>query len=143
MSKFSYFLMNAFFSAFIGAAVEIVFTLVTGGDSIYIRDLMESMAVGAVIGTISMVYISYFVLPRKPMESPVPMYLTNFLVVAVMFGLGIAYSFLRTGHFNGIAKWFTGFLVAEILSFFLTMVWYKNMMVLNQQLAKKKESLPE
>jgi H+/Cl- antiporter ClcA len=142
MSKVKYYLVNAFFSALIGAAVELVFMVIAGQSSIQVGDLLESMAVGAAIGTVSMVYITCFLLTRKSFDTPVPIYLSNFLVVAAMFLIVYFYFYLRTGYASHINKWFIGWLVAEVLSFLLAMAWYQNMKALNQRLTKKKESLP-
>lgn len=158
MFKLKFYLWNAFFSSLIGLVVHIV------GLVIWIRqnslekcisailqnpsqallvlliNMVFSMAVGAVIGTVSLFFL--FQIFLKLTQKPIVSFLSNFIVVAVLNIAGAVMTGLKSYQlfvdkfFSSI--WFVALIVSEILSLFLTFLWLRRIRLYKMKLEEKK-----
>lgn len=161
MYKLKFYLWNAFYSSLIGMTVNIVALMILIRRTSFAEfisffspdpsrtalllfyNLLFCMAVGAIIGTVSLFF--FFQIFLKFTQKPVIGFLSNFIVVAVMnmagavmTGLG-SYDLFIKGFFNSV--WFVALIVSEILSFFLTYLWRQRIMQYKLKLEEKKASL--
>jgi hypothetical protein len=97
------------------------------------------MGVGVVIGTISLFF--YFQVFLRLSQKPWVGFLTNFLAVGILNILGAIIMGARTYQVFINSMWFISLIVSEILSFFLTFLWYRRIMTYKQKLEAKKASL--
>lgn len=158
MFKLKLYLWNAFFSSLIGLAVHIIglvisilqysveefisFILQNPYQSLLVllSDMVFSMAVGAVIGTVSMFFFLQIFL--KFTQKPIVGFLSNFIVVAVLNIAG-AVIFVFRSYQQFIdeffkSRWFVALIVSEVLSFFLTFLWRRRIMLYKVKLEEKK-----
>lgn len=141
MEKLKLYIVNGFFSALIGAVIEFVAVFVRPNYVITFPGLMESMEIGIVIGTVSLFFILQVTL--RLTGKPALTFLTNFLVVALMILAGAFLDGIRTGMDYVHSRWLMVLIVAELLSFGLTLLWYRKIKLYNSRLRLKKESLPK
>jgi hypothetical protein len=141
MNKFKFYIINVFFSAGIGAIIEVIAFILREQDYISFYSLMKSMVIGAFIGTVSLFFLFRVFLRLR--QEPVIGFLSNFLVVAVLTLVGAILDGIRTYQQYIDSRWFMVLIVAEFLSFFLTLLWYRQIMVYNKKLQLKQESLQD
>jgi hypothetical protein len=141
MNKFKFYMMNGFFSAMIGAIIEVVAFMLRKQDYISFYSLMKSMGIGAFIGTISLFFL--FQVFLKLRQKPVIGFLSNFIVVAVLTLAGAILDGIRSFQQYIDSRWLMVLIVAEFLSFFLTLIWYRQIMFYNKKLQLKKESIQD
>jgi Mn2+/Fe2+ NRAMP family transporter len=153
MFKLKFYAGNAFLSSLIGLVAWVVFLLIWGCChsfhqlisilahrtlSIFLWALF-CMGVGVVIGTISLFF--YFQVFLRLSQKPWVGFLTNFLAVGILNILGAIIMGARTYQVFINSMWFISLIVSEILSFFLTFLWYRRIMTYKQKLEAKKASL--
>jgi hypothetical protein len=141
MNKFKFYIINGFFSAMIGAIIEVVALILKKQDYISFYSLIKSMGIGAFIGTVSLFFL--FQVFLKLRQKPVIGFLSNFLVVAVLTLAGGILDGIRTYQQYIYSRWFMVLIVAEVLSFFLTLIWYRRIMFYDKKLKLKQESLQD
>lgn len=133
-------MQNAFYSSLIGAAVEIAASIIRGRDAVEIIKLFRSMGLGILIGTASLFCLfRMLVIFRK---KPVLGYIVNFLVV----GLIIAALSLAYGGFMfepSVSNWAIALVVAEVLSFILVRIVFRQVVTFNEQLERKKAEIED
>ena len=141
MNKFKFYIINAFFSALIGAIIEVVALILKKQNYISFYSLIRSMGIGAFIGTVSLFFLFQVFLRLR--QKPVIGFLSNFLVVAVLTLAGGILEGIRTYQQYIYSRWFLVLIVAEVLSFFLTLIWYRRIMSYDKKLKLKQESLQD
>lgn len=143
MNKFKFYIWNAFWSSLIGLVVHILAMFIFGWRYYRFNELVSSMKIGAIIGTVSLFFLFEIVLRLR--QRPLLGYLSNFLVVAAMNIVGAIINGLNTYElftryfFQSI--WFLALIVSEVLSIFLTHAWYQRVMFYQEKLEHKKASL--
>jgi uncharacterized membrane protein YqgA involved in biofilm formation len=140
--QWQHYLVNAFFSALIGAVIGIFLQSVSVQKLRYLP-ILKSMGIGAVIGSVSIGYIDRFLLKRDVKPGFTRISLGNFSVVTGMFLVGTGLDCLNDASFHNIRNWITAWIIAELLSFGLAAAWYRKMSIFNRQLAKKKQLLKD
>lgn len=139
MKKIEIFLINAFFSALIGAAVEVTAVYVKNEEALILSELIQSMLAGICIGTVVLAVFMLIILKYR--GTPRVGYLANFLTVAVLFLAGAFYEALFSAQGRFDLRTLVGIGVAEILSFLLLKSWYGRFHKLNLLLEMKRESI--
>jgi hypothetical protein len=143
MFKLKFYIWNAFWSSIIGLVVYIFAMFIFGWHNYMFKELIGSMKIGAVIGTVSLFFLFEIVLRLRP--RPLLGYLSNFLVVGAMnivgsiiYGLN-TYELFTRYFFRSI--WFVALIVSEALSIFLITDWYRRIILFQKKLELKKASL--
>lgn len=143
MFKLKFYIWNAFWSSIIGLVVYIFAMFIFGWHHYMFKELIGSMKIGAVIGTVSLFFLFEIVLRLRP--RPLLGYLSNFLVVGAMnivgsiiYGLN-TYELFTRYFFRSI--WFVALIVSEALSIFLITDWYRRIILFQKKLELKKASL--
>ncbi len=153
MFKLKFYLLNALVSSLIGLAVWAVYLFTWGCFHSFQQLIFEvaqqighvvfnaffSMAVGAIIGTLSMLFCSQFFLRLSHM--PWMGFFTNFLAVAILNIVGSILTGVRSFQLFIDSTWSTALVVSEILSFFVTFSWYRSITAYKNKLEEKKASL--
>lgn len=139
MEKLKLYVINGFFSALIGAAIEVVAVFVRPHYVITFSGLMKSMEIGAFIGTVSLFFILQVTLHLT--GKPALAFLSNFIVVALLIFAGAYLDGIRTWVDYVHSRWLMVLIVAELLSFFLTLLWYRQIKLYDDKLQLKKDSL--
>ncbi len=153
MFKVKFYLLNALASSLIGLAVWAVYLFTWGcfhsfhqlvfevaqhmGPVVY--NALFSMGVGAIIGTVSLVFCFQVFLRLSHM--PWMGFLTNFLAVAILNIVGSILAGVQSLQLFIDSTWSTALIVSEILSFFVTFSWYQRINEYKQKLEEKKASL--
>ena len=161
MFKLKFYLWNAFYSSLIGLVVHIIGLVIWIQQyslakfiSIILQNpyrallvllinLVFSMAVGVVIGTVSLFF--FFQIFLKLTQKPIVGFLSNFTVVAVLNIAGAvmtgfrSYQLFIDNFFSSL--WFVALIVSEVLSLFLTFLWRRRIMLYKIKLEEKKASL--
>jgi hypothetical protein len=139
MKKFRVYIINVFFSSFIGLVSKVIQTVLMDKTSVNISGLFESMVKGAIIGTISLfVFFHIFI---KFRNKPIAGFISNFTIVALLMVMVSLYDSINTpGTFvNHI--WVVSLITVEVLSFIVTAIWYRQLTLYNDKLEKKKTSI--
>lgn len=153
MFKLKFYLWNAFFSSLIGLAVAVFACLIFGLYnsfhqlfSILLKDIIPiihfflfSMAVGAIIGTVSLFFV--FQVFSRLSQRPLMGLICNFSVIAALNIIGAIAVGVRNYKQFSQSTWFWALPVSEVLGFFLINAWYKRMMFYRVKLEQKKVSL--
>lgn len=139
MNKVRMYIVNGFYSSLIGAVIEVIIALIRKCETIRLISLFDSMLTGVFIGTVSMFFLFHIFFKLK--KRPVAGFVSNFVVVAVVFIADAALSWIEAGRIVFYINWMYAWIIAELLSFILTAVWYKEIKLYNEQLEKKKASL--
>ncbi len=153
MNKHKFYIWNAFWSSLIGLSV-FIFALLTWGWQIsyhqliniivdhplsFLSNMLFSMAVGAIIGTVSLFFV--FQIFLKLTQKPLIGFISNFVVVALMNIIGAIVFGVRTYQQFIQTEWFLALIISEALSFFLISHWYQRLKFYKEKLEQKKESL--
>ena len=127
MNKLKIYFMNGFYSALIGAAVEIIMAIVKNCDFVYIKDLLSSMLSGILIGTISVFFIINIILRFKIK-----------LIVAILSNtmVMLAFFLLPFGREYNLSSYLI-FIIIEALSIILTVIAHREMSLYNRMLKRK------
>ncbi|ATW26622.1 hypothetical protein [Candidatus Formimonas warabiya] len=139
MNRLGIYLINGFFSAFIGLVIKIIETVVEHENTVSVPELFESMTKGALIGTISLFVLFHVFIRFK--RKPIAGFISNFIVVAVLMAVVGIFDFITSSCAFNYYRWIVSFIMAEILSFLLASVWYRQMILYNDKLEKKKASI--
>ncbi len=139
MDKVKVYILYGFLASLIGAVIEIISTVVISKHAIIWSYMFISMAKGALIGCVSIFFLFYVFMRFR--RRPVAGILTNFTVVAILLILWTLFDFTKGVGSAFDLTWYVAFIMAEILSFILTAVWYRQMTLYNDKLGKKKASI--
>lgn len=139
MFKLKFYMWNAFFSSLIGMVIYVLAMFIWGWRYFVFYGLIFSMAIGAIIGTVSLFFLFRIFLRLK--QRPLIGFLTNFLVVAVLNIVGGIIVGIRSFQQFIQSMWFLALIVSEVLSFFMTFAWYRRLMFYQEKLELKKASL--
>lgn len=153
MSKFKFYMWNVFWSSLIGIIIFILALLIWGWQNsfhkmvVYFLDnplsllfnLLFCMAVGAIIGTVSL--FSVFQIFLSLTQRPLIGFISNFMVVAVLNIVGAICTGVRNYQQFTQTMWFLALIISEALSFFLIYPWYRRLMFYKEKLELKKASL--
>ena len=139
MNKLKFYLMNGFFSAVIGAVVEVAALLFHKQSVITLYSLTKSMGIGIFIGTVSMFFILQVFLRLK--QWPSLGFLSNFTVIALLTVADGVLNGVRTLPQYVHSRSLLVLIVAESFGFIVTYFWYRRMMVYSEKLHLKQESL--
>jgi hypothetical protein len=138
MFKLKFYMLNAFLSSLIGMAIYFSALFIWGWHYFLITNLVINMAIGALIGSVSLFFLFRIFLRLR--ERPLIGFLSNFLVVAVFNIAGGITTGVRSYQLFIQSMWFLALIVSEVLSFFLTYAWYRRMMYYKDKLELKKAS---
>ncbi len=153
MSKLKFYLWNAFWSSLIGLVIFILSLLIWGWYNSFhklifafskmplqlLYQLLFCMAVGAVIGTVSLFFV--FQIFLRLTQRPLIGFISNFMVVAVLNIVGSISQGVQSYHQFIQTIWFLALIISETLSFFLIYPWYRRIMLYKLKLEEKKASL--
>ncbi len=158
MNKLKFYIWDIYWSSMIGLAVFIVGLLIEIRDmsfhKIWLSFLQDPlnflvilfinmffcMAVGAVIGAVSLFFIFqiFLKLIQKPLFGLLIGFISNFLIVAVLNIVGAFLTGVRDYQQFVKTLWFWALPVSEALSFFLIIPWYKRFIFYKEKLEQKK-----
>lgn len=143
MSKLKFIFLNSIGMILIGSVlvsfmIELVWMLVSGGDTIPVRRLIFNFIIGLLIST-SLVFLQLLMMKFK--KQPLIGYLSGALVILLLLFAVYAHTGLTTGNWLLDAKWLVIFIVVETLSLSLLASWYRQINLYRQKLEKKKASL--
>ena len=140
MVKLKLYLLNGFYSSLVGAAVEVIAAIIRGNGSIRLLGLFRSMGLGIFIGTTSLFCLFRVLMVFR--KRPVFGYIVNFLVIGVsIFICSLAYGGFMFEPAS--SNWAIALVVAEGLSFILVRIVFSQVIVLNEQLARKKAEIAD
>jgi len=153
MFKLKFYLWNAFLASLIGMAVAVfvflrygwlhsfhqLFSMLSKDTITILQFLLFCMAVGAVIGTISLFFV--FQVFSRLSQRPLIGLICNFSVVAALNIIGAIAMGVRNYQQFSQSIWFWSLPVSEVLGFFLVSTLYKRMLFYKIKLEQKKVSL--
>jgi hypothetical protein len=140
MVRFKLYLLNGFYSSLIGAAVEVIASIITGNGAVELLKLFRSMGLGVLIGTASLfcIFQTLMVFRKRRAFG----YILNFLIVGfIITGYALAFGGFKLKP--AIDKWTIAFLIAESLSLILVRIVFSQVTTLNERLDRKKTEIKD
>lgn len=129
----------AFFSVLVGVAIDISWLFMDPNHKITLYNIWTNVQPSLVIGTVSAICVTF--VARKMKKKPIAGYLTNFLVVAVLFVILFFLQNFSVPYAQMLPMWIVIFIVAEAMSSVMVAIAYKLNFYYNDKLEQKKASL--